>query len=109
VNSDRIGIKLEDVRAHRYPERREDLRGDAEGEAAPLSIFEMSRQPRTSGGRQECWQGDALKTLAPLDVLGGLEANGPAGIVADAIKGDAFAVGGSGHAGGVRLQTCKRG
>jgi hypothetical protein len=53
VNGDRIGTELEDVRIGLYTERREGLRGHAEGQAAPLRIFEVVRQPGVDRDRKD--------------------------------------------------------
>jgi hypothetical protein len=41
MNGDGIWIKLEDSRRRCHPQRRENIRGNAEGEAAPLGVFEV--------------------------------------------------------------------
>jgi hypothetical protein len=41
VNGDGIGIELENVRVRWFSERGQDLRGHAEGESAPLGVFQL--------------------------------------------------------------------
>ena len=43
----KLKIELEDVRVRRFSEGRQDLRGHAEGEPAPLGVLEMDGQPGT--------------------------------------------------------------